>query len=93
MNLIKTQFALGRTYATLAVTDWAEKHGIDLFKLLRHHHCGDWGDLVDEDKAANEDALKHGWRIFSCYLISDQKIYCITEADRNSTTLLFASEY
>jgi hypothetical protein len=86
-------FELGRTYATAAVTQWAEKHGIDLARFLRRHHCGDWGDLCDEDKAANDYAIRDGARILSAYLTEGRKIYAITEADRSMTTVLFASEY
>jgi len=93
MNILEPRFELGRTYATAAVTRWAEQHGIDLSKLMYRHHRGDWGDLCQEDKQANEDALDHGSRIFSSYLTGSRKIYCITEADRSMTTLLFASEY
>lgn len=93
MNLLKPRFEIGRTYATAAVTKWVEQSGIDLAKYMRRHHYGDWGDLDSEDKQANEKALRHGARIFSCYLISDRKIYVITEADRSMTTVLFASEY
>jgi len=93
MNILEPRFELGRTYATSAVSAWAEKHGIDLTRYLRRHHCGDWGDLDTEDKQANEDALEHDARIFSAYKVADRKIYVITEADRSMTTVLFASEY
>lgn len=93
MNLMEPKFTLGKTYATAAVAAWAERHGIDLARYLRRHHCGDWGDLAEEDKLANEDALSDGSRIFSYYQVHDKKIYIITEADRSHTTVLFASEY
>jgi len=89
----RPRFELGRAYATAAVTKWAECQELDLSELMWRHHCGDWGDLDAEDKQANEDALEHGSRIFSCYLIADRKIYAIIEADRASTTLLFSEEY
>ena len=79
MIILEPKFSLGKTFATAAVTVWAERENIDLSKLMWKHHCGDWGDLAPEDKAANEDALKNGSRIFSSYKISDRKIYCITE--------------
>lgn len=93
MNLMEPKFTLGKTYATAAVAEWAERHGIDLARYLRRHHCGDWGDLDEEDKQANEDALFNGTRIFSAYLTGGEKIYVITEADRSHTTFLFATEY
>lgn len=87
------QFELGGTYATAAVTRWAEQEKIDLSYYLARHHCGDWGDLDPEDKKANEEALETGARILSCYRTQNRKIYCITEADRSMTTVLFACEY
>jgi hypothetical protein len=93
MYLMEPRFELGRTYATSAVTRWAEREKIDLSRYLRQHHCGQWGDLCNEDKAANESALASGARIFSSYKIDEKKIYVITEADRSMTTVLFASEY
>jgi hypothetical protein len=43
MNILEPRFPLGKTYATAAVTDWAEKNEIDLTRYPRRHHCGDWG--------------------------------------------------
>lgn len=58
----------------------------------RYLKC-DWGDLCQEDKDENENALKQGERIFALYKIMDEKVYIITEADRSVTTILFAREY
>ena len=93
MNLMEPKFEIGKTYATSGVTAFAEKHEIDLSRLLRRHHCGDWGDLDAEDKTANEDALETGGRIFSAYQTHGKKLYVITEADRSMTTILLATEY
>ena len=93
MNLMEPKFTLGKTYATAAVAAWAERLGIDLTRYLLRHHCGQWGDLEEDDKRANEYALTDGTRIFSAYLIEGAKIYIITEADRSHTTILFAAEY
>lgn len=93
MNLMEPRFELGKTYATSGVTAWAERHQIDLTRLLRRHHCGEWGDLDADDKTANEDALIHGTRIFSAYKIGTRKIYVISEHDRSMTTIMLAQEY
>ena len=60
--------------------------------FIRHTN-GDWGDLGEEDKQANENALENEDRIFSAYVKEDWKIYIITEWDRSYTTILFPSEY
>lgn len=93
MYILEPRFPLGKTFATSGVTHWAERHGIDLARYLRRHHCGDWGDLDPEDRQANECALRDGTRIFSAYKISDRKIYIVTEHDRSMTTIMLANEY
>ena len=66
----------------------------DFLPLLSRHLAGDWGDLCDEDRAANDRALEHGGRLFSSYeLLGGTKLWCITEADRSATTFLLPSEY
>lgn len=63
-----------------------------LFSLSRHIK-GDWGDLCDEDRKANENALNADLRLLSAYQQGEQKIWIITEADRASTCVLFPDEY
>lgn len=61
--------------------------------LFRHLH-GDWGDISEEDRQTNADALIHGNRILSSYQISDEiRLWIITEAGRSITTLLLPEEY
>ena len=60
---------------------------------------GDWGDLDDEDRQANELALVDGSRLLSSYRLRDgTKIWIITEAAdergrREATTTLLPSDY
>ena len=93
MIILEPRFQLGKTYATAAVTQWAEREEIDLTRYLRQHHCGQWGDLCDDDKQANEAAIEHGARIFSAYKVGATKIYAVTEHDRSKTTIMLATEY
>jgi hypothetical protein len=93
MIILEPKFNLGETCATPAVIQLAATHGLTLYRYLRKHHCGEWGDLSDEDKAANDHALENGDRILSAYHIADRKIYIITEHDRSRTTLMLAEEY
>jgi hypothetical protein len=62
-------------------------------KCLDWHLSGDWGDLCEEDRQANEDALKNGDRLLSAYGTRGDKIWIITEWDRSVTTVLFPDEY
>ena len=92
------KFNLGQMVMTRGVNDKiAEDTKFSKFVLdsLRRHASGDWGDMDKEDLAANEDALKHGDRLFSAYNPKDSlpKIWIISEADRSATTVLFPDEY
>jgi hypothetical protein len=66
-----------------------------ILTALERHMLGDWGILDDEDKAANESALKHGGRLLSAYYLlpEERKFWVITEADRSCTTFLFPEDY
>lgn len=63
--------------------------------LLVRHANGDWGNLCDEDKQANDHAVIPGndLRVLSKYDVNGQDVYVITEWDRSVTTLLLPSEY
>ncbi len=83
-------FPLGDVFATPAVL----AIGTDLDALIHRHHCGDWGNLEECDRRANEEALASGERILSCYRVADRRrIYIITERDRSRTTLMLPEEY
>lgn len=84
-------FAIGRVFATPGVQELMEQD-VDITSLVSRHVRGDWGDMCEEDKAANARALHQGGRIFSSYLVRpDTKIWVITEG--GDTTLLLPSEY
>lgn len=63
-------------------------------ECLLRHLLGDWGDVCEEDRQANEMALVRNTRLFSAYKAKGlPKIWIITEADRSSTCILFPEEY
>lgn len=63
-------------------------------ELLRRHLIGDWTEMEEDDRKANEAALQDGSRIFSAYTLADgTRIWVITEADRSSTCILLPSDY
>jgi len=98
LERLQGKFPLGQTVMTRGVAD---KVAIDIgfsefvFKSLKRHANGDWGDLCQADKDENELALKQGnLRLFSAYSRPPlPKIWIITEADRSATTILFPEEY
>lgn len=94
------KFALGQVLATRGVADlMAQKlrFGIHVSDSLRRYVNGDWGDLCEEDKHSNDEAVELGdGRILAAYEHPEcegWKIWIITEADRSVTTVLFPDEY
>lgn len=90
----KPLFALGRLVSTPSATQVMETLGLSPFTLLRRHVSGDWGDLCEDDKHYNDEALTDNTRLLSAYQITEAvKIWVITEADRSVTTLLLPEDY
>ena len=66
----------------------------DLFDCFFRHMAGDWGEVDDEDRRANDKALETGRRILSAYTDRHgSHFWIITEADRSATTFLLPEEY
>jgi len=61
---------------------------------IGRHQAGDWGDVDEQDRQANERALIERTRIFSVYHAGNgTKFWITTEADRQSTTILLPEDY
>jgi len=90
-RLMEPRFPLGEVYASAGVATRLVEE--DLHRILHRHHCGDWGDLGDGDKQANEGALRSDERILSRYDLECGSFYIITEADRSMTTVMGVEEY
>jgi len=66
----------------------------DLFDCFVRHLAGDWGEVDDEDRRANDMALETGCRILSAYTDRyGSRFWIITEADRSATTILLPGDY
>jgi len=100
--VVNAVFNTGHIVATRGVYELASDNA-DFARFiqdsLNRHVKGDWGDVNDEDKEANDQALKQETRLLSAY--NDDRfpkngvatIWIITEADRSVTTILFPDEY
>lgn len=66
----------------------------DARAALRRHASGDWGEVGEEDRASNDEALREGERLLSAYRTdSGIKFWIITEWDRSATTILLPEDY
>jgi hypothetical protein len=100
--VINPAFPTGQIVASRGVYDLAcqnPEFAKFVQKSLNRHVKGEWGDVDDEDKQTNDQALKQDTRLLSAY--NDDRfprygvatIWIITEADRSATTILFPDEY
>ncbi len=97
----RPRFQLGQCMATQGALGALEDNQTFPIVYLKRHESGDWGDLGAADKAMNEAAIvpiggdpEKADRILSMYILPDkQRIYIITEWDREHTTILLPTEY
>ena len=85
-------FRLGRIVATPNALQSITQD--DILLGIQRHQAGDWGNLTEDDRAANDRALVEGTRILSAYNASNvTRFWIITEADRSATTVLLPEDY
>jgi len=66
----------------------------DILLAIGRHQAGDWGDVDEDDRMANELSLQQGLRLFSVYhSATSVKFWLTTEADRSHTTVLLPEDY
>lgn len=96
--------ALGKVVSTPGAMNVINK--LEARLLLDRHRHGDWGDVDAADKRANNDAAKvrdgfPNGRVLSSYIMppleglrdTPTKVWVITEAGRQSTTILLPEDY
>lgn len=89
-------FEPGLMLKTQGVNQLEQQEQLNVWPHLKRHLAGDWGELEEEDKLSNDQALQNGTRLVSAYDIDagdNKRLYIITEADRSATTVLLPYEY
>lgn len=95
----KPKFPLGQILATPGALDALQESGQNPQFFLARHIQGDWGEVCEDDKRLNDQALIDGSRLLSAYrTLKGNRIWIITEAadeqgNRLATTILLPSEY
>ena len=85
-------FKTGARFVTPAAVEALTIPEID--EALLKHATGQWGELTEGDKRANDEAIEEGFRILSVYISGSQtKFYVLTEANRRRTTIMLPSDY
>ena len=92
-------FKLGRLTVTRGISSEmvvSTKFQRFVMESVSRYSAGDWGELSTGDKLTNDSAVANGDdRILGAYVSKElqRKIYILTDADRNFTTVMFPSEY
>ena len=98
-STMQPKFSLGQLLATPGALKALEESGQSPAFFLEKHASGDWGEVDDEDKRANDQALVDGSRILSAYkTLKGERLWIITEAvgddgKRAATTTILPQEY
>lgn len=88
----RVRIELGSLLATANALAALDPESIPI--ALARHARGDWGDIDDHDRQANNEALRSGDRLLSVYHDRNgRKFYVITEANREVTTVLLPEDY
>lgn len=86
-------FEPGAIVATRGAAAVMVRLGLHPLALAIRHMSGDWGAIGEEDRLANEEALKDGARLMSVFKFGSDTLWIITEADRSVLTILLPDEY
>ena len=97
--MTEIKFDLSQIVATPGALEALRQAGQQPSEFLDRHAQGDWGDLDQDDRRLNDEALIDGSRILSAYTTKEGKrIWIITEAagddgKRASTCILLPENY
>ena len=99
---ISKYFNLGKVVCTATLNNAMSENkqfASEVMSALQKYCNKDWGDLCEEDKQINDDALQYPEDLYllAAYKTCKGKIYIITErisenAGDNATTLCFTDE-
>ena len=88
------RFPLGRLFLTPGAIEALEESGQPPQEFITRHARLEKGELCDEDHRENLFSVNKSLRIFSAYKTTrGVKLWVITEASREATTILLPSEY
>jgi hypothetical protein len=97
--VVPPKFELGQVVATPEALRVLEESGQSPGFFLDRHIQADWGEVCDDDKRLNDQALLDGSRLLSAYrTLKGVRLWIITEAvgddgKRAATTVLLPSQY
>ncbi len=88
-------FELGKITMTPSAISIIASFKVAIGDLLDRHQRGDYGDVSEKDWRENTLALlpESVERVMSVYNVGTEKLWVITDPDRNVTTLLTEEDF
>lgn len=66
---------------------------LDPMPYVQRHRRGDWGDVDDEQRSSNQDALEHRGILYSLYQVTPRlALVVISNEDRSETIVQLQEE-
>ncbi len=92
-SIPKPLFEGGRVLATPKAMEAIEETELEIMDILARHLVGDWGDIDDEEKMLNDQAVEYGKRITSAYRLAPSiEVWVVTAGDRQATWLKLSEQ-
>ena len=87
-------FELGRISVTAGAQHVLRDSGQSADEFIQRHASGDWGDVSEETRRANQENLEVGGRLESVYHTAHaEKLLVVTEPDRSLTSVMVPEEF
>lgn len=87
---------MGQLVATRGIYDRTiedQQFAIGITEALERYQKHDWGEASEDSKRMNDEALTTKDDILGVYTIGDEKIWIMTDAGHEVTTILFPDDY
>ena len=91
-DLSTPKFNVGRCSISCEAHAYLESCEVKPEFLVRRHACGDWGDINDWDKAANDAAIVTGSHIMSSYNVNGTPVWVRTDQETKRTVVFMSVE-
>lgn len=87
-------FELGKIAVTHSAESALRDSQQSAEEFIARHRSGDWGDITEETRRANEEGLRDGLKLESIYHTRrGEKLLVVTDADRALTSVMTPEEF
>ena len=80
------KFDVGQVIVTPTASRALEAGGQSAEQVLLRHQSGDWGDVSEQERSVNEEALRRSFNLLSIYrTAAGERVTIVTKGDRSLT--------